>query len=76
MVEKSIALVLKKAVFERLMRQALAMSRPVRRNVVQTLQERLVGSRAQRKVAQGEFLELEAKLQRIREETEKLRGGG
>ena len=74
-VEKCTLLVLKKAAFERLIRQTPAMSRPVYRNVVQTLQQRLAESRRQRDVSRRDVDELEAKLASMREETEKLRGG-
>ena len=73
--EKSTLLVLKKAAFERLVRQTPAVSRPVYRNVVQTLQQRLEKSRSQRDLSHVDFRELETKLQSMREETEKLRGG-
>ena len=74
--EKSTLLVLKKAAFERLMRNTPAMTRPVYRNVVQTLHQRLGESRNQREVSQRELHELEAKLESMRAETEKLRSGG
>ena len=73
--EKSTLLVLKKAAFERLMRNTPAMTRPVYRNVVQTLHQRLGESRNQREESERELHELEAKLASMREETERLRSG-
>ena len=69
-------LVLKKAAFERLMRQSVSVNRSVSRGIIRTLHQRRLDNEEQSRAARDELHELEAKLASMREEIKTLQGTG
>lgn len=68
-------LVLKKAAFERLMRQNVGTNRSVTRNIIRVLHRRRLDGADQNAAAHRELAELEAKLEGVRQETNTLQRG-
>lgn len=72
--EKANLLVIKKVAFDRLIRQSGEFCAQVHRNVIHTLSQRLRGTRLRAGAAAAELAELEAQLDRLKEEIQAMRG--